>query len=171
MDQRGEIDIGGASPNQIDEVPVDAGIFGLLLVHQHALIQHEPRAARGENQPAAAGLYRDVPGLRPGLQEVELGADGYTLNVGEIKRGCDGRVAIFWEGERGVVEEEGVRQDARQDRQRVDARVEHAEPARLEDPGLARVPNPDILLPGNGDRARGVGGEKVAGWLNGRREA
>ncbi|MNL37876.1 hypothetical protein D3C87_1600490 [compost metagenome] len=42
-----------------------------------------------------------------------------------------------------------LRHDARDDRQRVDARIEHAETTRLPDPGLPRMPVTNIFLPRN----------------------
>src|SRR3546814_8552902 len=54
------------------------------------------------------------------------------------------------------------RQDARRDRQRIDAGIEHPETAGLPDPLLTRMPAADILLPDDIDAADMAFGEPGA---------
>src|SRR3546814_3782430 len=54
------------------------------------------------------------------------------------------------------------RQDARRDRQRIDAGIEHPETAGLPDPLLTRMPAADILLPDDIDAAALAFGEPGA---------
>lgn len=56
-------------------------------------------------------------------------------------------VSVFREFQRRLGQEQCARQDMGDDRQRIDPGIEHAETARLPDPGLVRVPVADILFP------------------------
>ena len=64
-----------------------------------------------------------------------------------VRFGGDRRLAIGGKLELGRGDEHRLRQDAGQDRQRVDAGIEHAEPARLPDPVLPGMPDADVFLP------------------------
>src|SRR6185437_8832319 len=101
--------------------------------------------------------HHDVPALRPGLTEVELRSDGEAV-AGDFEARGDRRGAVGRRLQFGVGQHQLAGEDRREDRQRVDARVEYSEAARLPDPFLARVPYAHVFLPGDTNSAHlGVG--------------
>ncbi len=69
------------------------------------------------------------------------------LRIGEFDLRCNRRCPIGRKVQHRAPDEERSRQDLGEYRQRVDAGIEHAEATRLEDPGLARMPDADVFLP------------------------
>jgi hypothetical protein len=100
-----------------------------------------------ERQRAPVRLDDDVPALRALLAEVEVGGDVEAGIVGEGDARGDRGIAVFGVIQLRLGDEERARQDAGDDREGVDAGVEHAEAARVEDPRLARVPDANVLAP------------------------
>src|ERR1700690_2495338 len=113
---------------------------------------HEPAAAGRQRQASGFGLDTDVPGLRAGPAPVEYRTDRQTGSIREVETGRDGRRAISREEQFSLGQKEGPRQDAGEDRKGIDAGIEHSQPARLPDPGLARMPDLDVFFPFDDDR-------------------
>src|SRR5207249_9605071 len=89
----------------------------------------------------------------------------------DIQRAVSGRTRQCYPGgDRGLrirrilelrlAHEHGPGEDLRNYGEGVDPRIEHAEPARLEDPGLARMPFVHILVPAHRHRGDPLAGEQ-----------
>ena len=89
----------------------------------------QDRAALRQRQRAIVGLDDDVPALRALLTEIEVHRDRCAHRVAEGHARGDGGGAVVGQVDLGIVDEEGARQDAGRDRQRVDPRIEYPESA------------------------------------------
>src|SRR3546814_801793 len=76
-----------------------------------------------------------------------------AIDTDHLEVGGDGGRAVGWNFQQAVAQIEMPRQDARRDRQRVDAGIEHTETAGLPYPLLTRMPAADILFPDDIDAA------------------
>src|SRR3546814_17176269 len=85
-----------------------------------------------------------------------------AIDTDHIEVGGDGGRAVGWSFQQAVAQIEMPRQDARRDRQRVDAGIEHTETAGLPYPLLTRMPAADILFPADIAAADMAFGEPVA---------
>src|SRR3546814_11101720 len=70
-----------------------------------------------------------------------------AIDTDHIEVGGDGGRAVGWNFQQAVAQIEMPRQDARRDRQRVDAGIEHTDTAGLPYPLLTRLPAADTLFP------------------------
>ena len=150
--ERRQIDVARAGADEVGEAAVEAGIFAILADRDRLAGDGEAGAAVGQSESAGVRLHLDVPALRAGLAEIEFGGDDRRAVEREAKAGGDRRLAIGRDKQRRRLHGERAGQDAGQYRQRVDSGIEHAEAARLPDPLLARMPDADILLPGDPHR-------------------
>ncbi len=94
-----------------------------------AVGQDQAGAAVVERQRAPVRLDDDVPALRALLAEVEVGGDAEAGIVGEGDARGDRGIAVFGVIQLRLGDEERARQDAGDDREGVDAGIEHAEAA------------------------------------------
>src|SRR3546814_17846763 len=113
--------------------------------------------SRAEAQRAGVSFGGDVPRLRPLLAPIEDDMHRSAVDTDHLEFGGDRRGAVGRNFQQAVAQIEMPRQDARRDRQRVDAGVEHADTAGLPSPLLARLPPADILFPDNTDPADKLG--------------
>ncbi len=116
---------------------------------------------------AVGGVHDYRPLLALGPAPVEArGERPVRLGAGEKDLGRDRRLRIPGNAQRGFADEEAAGEDARGDGEGVDPGVEHAEPARLPDPLLARVPLGDILVPDDLHRGDALSRERVGRGLD-----
>src|SRR5690606_40782260 len=101
-----------------------------------------------QEQRAFVRLDFDVPALRADLQEVQLDDDGIVRAMLKLELRGDRRLTVRRDMQRRPAQHEALGQDRRQDRERIDAGIEYAESARLEDPILTRMPVTNVLFPG-----------------------
>eukprot|EP01137_Pigoraptor_chileana_P001417 Opistho-2@39025 len=133
--------------HQPDETPVHGRIFLVRRLQLHFAVQTQGVAAFGQEQAALVGIDRDIPCLRAGLAPVEHGVDRRARRRRHGQRRADRRLLVRRDFERSRQDGDRLTDDFRQDREGIDARIEHAEAARFPDPGLARMPVTDILAP------------------------
>ena len=157
--------------DEVGEAGVDPVVFvARRLRHEHAVDDEPCAAAREREARAVLRLGRDLPGSgRRFLAPVEVGRqravrDERRAREADLGRDRHGLVGRRHESRRR--DEDRLGHDPGQDRERVDAGVEHAEAGRLPDPGLARMPAADILLPGDGEAAKVAAREPVAHRLD-----
>ena len=113
------------------------------------------RAAFRQQQPAVIGFDVDVPASagRSAGSRAPRARDCTRRASHQLQLRGDRCFAVRWEGQLGIPQHQTSGQDARDDGQRIDARIEHAEAAGLPDPGLARMPDAHIFLPRRRDAA------------------
>ena len=169
MAERRDVHIRALRRDEIDEMGIDAAIFGIRRIDCRLIVEDEDLAAFRQGQTSAiVGLDGDVPGLRAFLAPVEFGGevDAGGVGEGEIRR--NRRLPVVREGECSLCQEEGLGQNGRGDGQGINARIEDAEPAGLPDPVLARMPTPHILLPDDPNLCRTARREPFARRFDGR---
>jgi len=104
-------------------------------------------AVGGELNRSGIGL--DVPGLHSGVTEIES-RDDLRAAVGPEHDVRPDRGRVVRRNEQThVLHKEWLRDELRQNGNCVDAGIQHAETARLPDPGLAGMPLAHTFLPGH----------------------
>src|SRR3546814_17900477 len=91
--------------------------------------------------------------LRPLLAPIEDDMHRGAIDTDHLEVGGDGGRAVGWNFQQAVAQIEMPRQDARRDRQSVDAGIEHTETAGIPYPLLTRMPAADILFQDDIDAA------------------
>ena len=74
--ERGQIDVGFAGRGKFEEAPVELGILGLDGFQAEFAVDKQFGSARRQPDRSFVGIDFDVPGLRAGLAEVEIGEIG-----------------------------------------------------------------------------------------------
>ena len=169
MAQGREIDVGLSGLHDLGEALVEHRIFLLRLVMHQLAVNREFCAPLGQHHLAGLRLGHDIPALLAGLAPVELGLEVETFGVGEDHRRGDRRVAVLGELQRRGRDEGRARQDVGDDGERIDARIEHAEAARLPNPLLVRVPVAHVFLPVHLHGAQRGTGDEAFRRFDGRR--
>ena len=162
MDQRRQIDIGFAVGDQFDKAPIDAAILRLLLVDQCPVIVDKAAAAgrRATSRPASVST-RISQLCGPVWRQSNSARIGSPLSSEKARSAAIGAARFARERQFGPGQKERPRQNAGQDRERVDAGIKHPKPTGLPDPGLARMPDPDVFLPFDDDRFDLAAGEET----------
>ena len=119
-----------------------AGIGGHRLA-----VDGEFGATVRELESAGGSRKLDVPALLALLAEIEFGADLDAVFGAQSQIRRDRCLLVFRKLEQCAFDADFLGKDLGEQRQRVDARIEHAETARLPDPALARMPLVHVFLP------------------------
>ena len=150
--------IGGALDGRIAQIKEQLAEASRLRAEAEALKgEYEAKlaAAAGEAEAMRKAAEHEAEGL---IADAKANAEDLVARrqkMAEDKIGSDRRLAVFRKLQCRAGEVNGRLQDAGQDRQRIDARIEHAEAALLQDPVLAGMPLANILAPDDIDTTHG----------------
>jgi hypothetical protein len=104
------------------------------------------------NWPASVSTS-NIPGLRAGLEKIQIHADFRVLRVAHREMRGDGRGTVLGKRQFRVFEH-NARNQVSEYGQGVDPRIEDPQAAGLPYPTLAGMPDPDVFFPGHGDAAK-----------------
>ena len=102
MAERRDVHIRALRRDEIDEMGIDAAIFGIRRIDCRLIVEDEDLAAFRQGQTSAiVGLDGDVPGLRAFLAPVEFGGEVDAGGVGEGACRLSGKVSAAFVRKKG----------------------------------------------------------------------